>query len=111
MVSAQDVSYSYYAVALNMLSFCINEVIMLYNSALDHSIAYHKITCTRLLCTAIISGAPVNTESRTQRKRLPISATAIPSKNQPDQANSVRYITKAKRRMQINLADSQGNDE
>lgn len=35
-----------------MLSFfCINEVIMLYNSALDHSIAHHKITCTRLLCT------------------------------------------------------------
>lgn len=81
---------------------------MLYNSALDHSIAHHKITCTRLLCTG---RASEYRESHTKEGGCRYPQPLQQVKNQPDQANSVRYITKAKTRMHINLADSQGNDE
>lgn len=50
---------------------------MFYNSALDHSIAHHKSTCTRLLCTRCSSEYR---ESHTKEGGLPISATATASK-------------------------------
>lgn len=49
-------------------------------------------------------------ESHT-KEGLPVSANRYSKLKSTDQANAVRYTTKAKRCMQINLADSQGNDE